>query len=299
MIDYHKAVMVQEALDGLQIQPGGIYVDATFGGGTHAKAILSKLGAGRLVAFDQDRDAGSNAPDDERFILVPHNFKYVRNFLKYLGFPSVDGILADLGVSSHHFDTPARGFSFRYKGPLDMRMNTRAGQTAADVLNGYSQDAIRNMLKYYGEIRMAGKLAHAMANFREKRPFAETTDVVEAVQQHVPKGKEHKFLARIFQALRIEVNNEMAALRRFMQATPQALKPGARLVVITYHSLEDRLVKNFIKKGVFEGELEKDFYGKPLVPFRPVNSKVLTPNDKEVAENNRARSARMRIAERV
>lgn len=299
MQQYHTAVMVSEVLSGLNLHPDGVYVDLTFGGGTHSRAICEKLRDGLLIAFDQDADAAENVPEDERVLFIPQNFKYFRNYLKYLGYPQVDGILADLGVSSHHFDSPERGFSFRFKGPLDMRMNTHAEKTAADILNTYGERELEKLLAQYGEVRNARRLTEALLQYRKQQKFAETTDLVEALEAQLPKNQVHKFLARVFQALRIEVNDEIAALQRFLENAPAALKTGGRLVVITYHSLEDRLVKNFIKRGTFSGEAEKDFYGNVHVPFKAVVSKAITPSQEEVRKNNRARSAKLRIAERL
>lgn len=296
---YHKAVMKKEVRSGLKINPDGVYVDLTFGGGSHAKAILECLQNGRLIAFDQDEDARANIPDDDRFLFVQQNFKYFINFLKYLNFPKVDGILADLGVSSHHFDTPERGFSFRFEGPLDMRMNKAYSLTAADILNTYSEHDLAQIFRSYGELRNAKKLAAAVVEFRRNDLFRQTSDLVKAIKKQVPEVHVHKFLARVFQALRIEVNKEVDVLKRLLQTAPGALKQGGRLVVITYHSLEDRLVKNYIKKGSFSGEVEKDFYGNPNVPFKAVFSKAITPAEEELKENNRARSAKLRIAERL
>jgi len=296
---YHTPVLLKESIDGLQIKPQGIYVDVTFGGGGHSHEILKKINKGKLVAFDQDDDALQNLIDDERFVFVNHNFRFLKNFLKYHGFEKVDGILADLGVSSHHFDQPERGFSFRYDGELDMRMNRSAEVSAKDIINQYPEQELAKIFWEYGELKISRKLAKAIVNNRTDKEINTIKSFTDLLMPFIPKHAEHKFLAKIFQALRIEVNREMDFLKEMLLQTAEVIKPGGRLVVITYHSLEDRLVKNFIKHGKFEGEAEKDFYGRTSVPFKAINRKVIVPDEKEIAENNRARSAKLRIAERL
>lgn len=296
---YHVPVLLSESLEGLAIQPEGVYVDVTFGGGGHSREILSRLhDEGHLYGFDQDADAEHNIPSDSRFAFVRSNFRYLYNFMRYHGVQGqVDGLLADLGVSSHHFDDQARGFSFRFDGALDMRMNTRAGKTAADVVNQYSEEALADLFYLYGELKVARKLASTLVKARAERPIATIGDFLEVIKPFVGKDKEKKFLAQVFQALRIEVNDEMSALKALLQGTLRVLRPGGRLVVITYHSLEDRLVKNFMKAGNFEGKSERDFFGNQQSPFRLVNNKVIVPSAEEIERNPRARSAKLRIAE--
>ena len=297
--NYHVPVLLGESLEGLAIQPEGIYVDVTFGGGGHSREILSRLhDGGHLYGFDQDADAEHNIPSDGRFTFVSSNFRYLYNFMRYHGVQGeVDGLLADLGVSSHHFDDQARGFSFRFEGALDMRMNTRAGKTAADVVNQYSEEALADLFYLYGELKVARKLAATLVKARTGRPIVTIGDFLEVIKPFVGRDKEKKFLAQAFQALRIEVNDEMSALKALLQATLRVLKPGGRLVVITYNSLEDRLVKNFMKSGNFEGKSEQDFFGNQQSPFRLVNNKVIVPSAEEIERNPRARSAKLRIAE--
>ncbi len=297
MHDYHKSVMRQEAIDGLKVVRGGTYVDATFGGGGHARAILERLGDGRLIAFDQDDDATRNIPTDQRLLFVNHNFRYMKNFLKLHGYIPVDGILADLGVSSHQFDQASRGFSARYDGPLDMRMNMMAKTTAREVLNKYDTDKLANMFRLYGELRNASRIAVAIEEYRNQQALETTGQLVALLKPMAPKGRENKFLAQVFQAIRIVVNNELEALKELLKQSTNLLKAGGRLVVISYHSLEDRLVKNFMKTGNFEGRQEKDFYGSLLSPLKPV-SKLQTAGKAEVIINPRARSAKLRIAEK-
>ncbi len=294
---YHHAVMPDKALDALDLKPCGIYVDATFGGGGHSRAILERLGGGKLVAFDQDDDAAQNVPDDERLLFLNHNFRYMKNLLKYHECIPVDGILADLGVSSHQFDEADRGFSIRFDGPLDMRMNRDAKVTAADIMNTYDRKKLADILYYSGELRSARKIAVEIEKQREKRPIKTTGDLTDIIRHMAPRGRENKFLAQVFQALRIEVNQELEVLRAFLRQSLDVLRPGGRLVVISYHSLEDRLVKNFMKTGNFRGTLEKDFYGNPLTPWHQV-SKAIKPDPAEVERNQRARSARLRVAEK-
>ena len=297
---YHVPVLLHESVDGMNIRPDGVYVDVTFGGGGHSREILSRLGKeGRLYGFDQDADAEKNVPDNDSFVFVRSNFRYLYNFMRYHGEAgNVDALLADLGVSSHHFDDETRGFSFRFEGALDMRMNVRAGQTAADVLNNYSEEELANVFLLYGELKQARRLASAVVRRRETDKIETVGDFLELLKPFVGKDKEKKVLAQAFQALRIEVNDEMRALREMLQQTLQVLKPGGRLVVITYHSLEDRLVKNFLKSGNFEGKVEQDFFGNIKSPFRLINNKVITPPADEVERNPRSRSAKLRIAEK-
>ncbi|MDR1981413.1 MAG: 16S rRNA (cytosine(1402)-N(4))-methyltransferase RsmH [Tannerellaceae bacterium] len=298
---YHVPVMLDESLDGLEIRPEGVYVDVTFGGGGHSRGILNRLGSGgMLFGFDQDADAERNIPADARFVFVRSNFRYLHNFMRYYDKAgAVDGILADLGVSSHHFDDEERGFSFRFNGALDMRMNTRSGRTAADVVNGYGEEALASVFYLYGELKAARKLAALLVRARETKRIETAAELLEMIQPFAGKEKEKKFMAQVFQALRIEVNDEMGALKEMLQHALQVLKPGGRLVVITYHSLEDRLVKNFLKAGNFEGLAEQDFYGNRQTPFRLINHKVIVPSDREVEVNPRSRSAKLRIAELV
>ena len=297
---YHIPVLLQEAVDGLAIHPEGTYVDVTFGGGGHSREILSRLGSkGRLLGFDQDADAERNIVDDAQFTFVRSNFRYLHNFLRYYDAEPVDGILADLGVSSHHFDDSERGFSFRFDGELDMRMNKRAGQTAADIVNNYDEERLADLFYLYGELKNSRKLAATLVKARSTQPIRTISQLLETVKPLFGREREKKELAKVFQALRIEVNEEMAALKEMLQAATQALKPGGRLVVITYHSLEDRLVKNLIKTGNFEGRMEQDFFGNIRTPFKAVNNKVITPSQEEVQRNPRSRSAKLRIAEKA
>lgn len=289
---------MSESVDGLNIKEGGVYVDVTFGGGGHSKEILKRLEKGRLIAFDQDKDALTNKIDDERFELIEQNFKYLKNYLKMFGLKQVDGILADLGVSSHQFDVGERGFSIRFDGPLDMRMNQNSSVSAKDVVNTYEEEELIRVFKTYGEIKMAYKMAGAITRYREEESIDTTFKLIEAVEECLPKKLRNKLLAQLFQSLRIEVNDEMKVLKDFLLQSSELLKKGGRLVVITYHSLEDRLVKNFIKAGNFEGKIEKDFYGNPLVEFKMINRKPIIASDEEVSDNNRARSAKLRIAEK-
>lgn len=299
MSSYHKPVLLKDCIEGLAIRENGIYVDVTFGGGGHSRAILEKLGAnGKLFAFDQDEDALANVPDDPRFELVRDNFRYLANFLRYHKAIPVDGILADLGVSSHQFDTAERGFSTRFEGPLDMRMDQQAKQTAAEVLNNYEERALKIMFSNYGEVENAGRLAYAIVKARAVKSLETIADLKEAIAGCVRRGKENQYYAQVFQALRIEVNGELDALKEMLEQAVQVLKPGGRLVVISYHSLEDRLVKHFMQKGKFDGEAEKDFYGNLVRPLEPVNRKPILPGEDEINENNRARSAKLRIAEK-
>jgi 16S rRNA (cytosine1402-N4)-methyltransferase len=297
---YHIPALLHPSVDGLAIQPDGTYVDLTFGGGGHSREILSRLGAkGRLIVFDQDPDAYANRPEDDRLIFVRHNFRYLTNFLRYLEIDKVDGILGDLGVSSHHFDSPERGFSFRFDGALDMRMNQVARMTAADILNQYSQEQLLKVFRTYGELQQAGRLVNEVLRFRDSASFETTSQLRDLSEKLAPRRDQAKFLAQVFQALRIEVNGEMDVLREMLEQTIKVIRPGGRLVVIAYHSLEDRMVKNFIKSGdCTETEAEKDIYGNVKVPFVAINRKVIVPDEEEIARNPRARSAKLRIAEK-
>lgn len=293
---YHNPVLLNESVDALITDPNGVYVDCTFGGGGHSQAILDRLGEdGRLIAFDQDQDAKENALDDPRFQLVSQNFRYLKNNLRYHGFKKIDGVLADLGVSSHQFDTPERGFSIRFESDLDMRMNQVSKLTAADVLNQYEEEALADVFFYYGELRNARRLAKEIVANRKLEPI-QTVEDVKNLFSYIPKNKENKFLAQLFQSLRIEVNDEMAALKELLLQTAEVIDTDGRLVMISYHSLEDRLVKRFIRNGMFEGEPEKDMFGNWEAPFKPLQTKVIVPTDEEIKENPRARSAKMRIA---
>jgi 16S rRNA (cytosine1402-N4)-methyltransferase len=299
MAPYHLPALLSESIAGLNLRPDGIYVDVTFGGGGHARAILEHLTTGRLVAFDQDFDAVANAPDDERFTLLSQNFRYLKNNLRYLGISAIDGLIADLGVSFHQFDEQERGFSFRGEAELDMRMNRQSAVKASDILNTYEEDKLADVFYRYGELTSSRKLAAAIVKIRADRPVKTVTDLMSALAGQVPPREENKFWARLFQSLRIEVNNEMEALTEMLTQALEVLKPGGRISVITYHSLEDRLVKNFIRSGNFEGKNEKDFFGNVTVPLRAVNRKVIVPAEEEIRTNSRARSARLRIAEKL
>lgn len=296
---YHTPALLNACIDGLNIRPGGDYVDVTFGGGGHSREILRKLSTGRLFAFDQDEDAVVNLPDDPRFHFIRHNFKYLRNFLHYFGVAQVDGILADLGVSSHDFDSPERGFSFRFSGDLDMRMNRNAKKTAADVINGYAENELIRIFREYGEIDNARRLVKEVLSARQSMAIKTIGQFKEVISGCVPGKNETKYLAKVFQALRIETNEELEVLKDFLAQSAGLLKPGGRLVVITYHSLEDRLVKNFIRAGNFEGQQEKNFYGHVTSVLTAVNRKVIVPDEEETERNPRARSAKLRIAEKV
>ena len=295
---YHSPVLLHPSVEGMITNPDGVYVDVTFGGGGHSSLILQLLSEkGRLIAFDQDPDAAANVPQDPRFQFVPSNFSNLKKFLQYYNGCPADGILADLGVSSHQFDTPERGFSHRFEGVLDMRMNSTRGLTAADIVNQYPVAALADLFYKYGELANARQIAARIEASRET-PIRTTADLVNVLTPLLPHGKENKTLSQVFQALRIEVNDEMAVLRSLLTQATEVLKPGGRLAVISYHSLEDRLVKNFMKAGNFEGNIEKDFYGNPLTPFEPVTRKAVVPDDGEIGENPRARSAKLRIAAR-
>lgn len=300
MAEYHVPVLLKESVDGLNIKPDGIYLDLTFGGGGHSREILKRLEGGVLMGFDQDEDALVNVPEDKRFIFVNHNFRYLRNFVRYYGFEQVDGILADLGVSSHEFDEAERGFSFRYEAELDMRMNRRSRLKASDILNRYEREKLWSVFRNYGEIENAGRLVETILKARQEKEILTSEDFYQAISVCIPKMKEKKYLAKVYQALRIEVNGELDALKEMLEAAKGVLKPGGRLVVITYHSLEDRLVKNFLKSGNVEGKVEKDLiYGQVTKGFEAVNRKVIVPSEEEIVANPRARSAKLRIAEKV
>ena len=289
---YHVPVLLKESVDGMNIRPDGTYVDMTFGGGGHSREILGRLGdGGRLLGFDQDADAENNIVNDEHFTFVRSNFRYLKNFLRYYDVESVDAILADLGVSSHHFDDADRGFSFRFDGKLDMRMNKRAGITAADIVNTYDEEKLADIFYLYGELKNSRKLAAFIIKARADKQIETTEDFLEIIKPLFGREREKKELAKVFQALRIEVNREMDALKEMLNAAVEVLKPGGRLVVITYHSLEDRMVKNMMKAGNVEGKEDKDFFGNLMTPFKLVNTKVIVPNDDEIARNPRSRSA--------
>lgn len=296
---YHIPVLLNESVEALNIKPDGIYVDVTFGGGGHSRRILECLGEkGHLYAFDQDEDAAKNVIDDSRFTFIQQNFRYMKNFLQLYCGGKVDGILADLGVSSYQFDTPEKGFSIRYNGRLDMRMNQSASVDAASIVNTYDVSSLASILSRYGELRNAMQIADAVVMAREANPIETTDDLKEVVARFLPRGSENKVLAQIFQALRIEVNEEMKVLELFLGQCADVLNPGGRLVVLSYHSLEDRMVKNFMKTGNAEGNLEKDFFGNHLTPYKLMSSKPILPSDEEIQINNRARSAKLRVAER-
>ena len=296
---YHDPVLLRESVDGLAIKPDGVYIDVTFGGGGHSREILCRLGRqGHLYSFDQDADAEKNIVDDGRFTFVRSNFRHLKNWMRYYDVEQIDGLLADLGVSSHHFDDETRGFSFRYDAPLDMRMNKRAGTTAADILNDYEEAQIADILYLYGELKNARKVAAAIVKARATRNIETTGDLLQIAEPLFQRDREKKELAKLFQALRIEVNHEMDALREMLNGAKELLKPGGRLSVITYHSLEDRIVKNFIKAGNAEGKVSQDFFGRTEAPFKAVNNKVIVPTDDEQERNPRSRSAKLRIGER-
>lgn len=296
---YHIPVLLNESIDGMNLQPGGIYTDMTFGGGGHSKEILRRMDKdSRLFSFDQDEDAEKNIVNDPRFTFVRSNFRYLHNFLRYYGVEKVDAVLADLGVSSHHFDDAERGFSFRFDGKLDMRMNKRAGMTAADIVNNYEEEKLADIFYLYGELKNSRKLASVLVKARTQKSIQTIGDFLEVVKPLFGREREKKELAKVFQALRIEVNQEMEALKEMLYAATEALKPGGRLVIITYHSLEDRMVKNLIKTGNVEGKMERDFFGNIQTPFRAVNNKVIVPSDEEINQNPRSRSAKLRIAEK-
>ena len=297
---YHVPVLLRESVGGLDIKPDGVYVDVTFGGGGHSREILSRLGAkGRLFSFDQDEDAEQNIVNDERFTFVRSNFRYLKNWMRYYGIGEIDGLLADLGVSSHHFDDETRGFSFRFDAPLDMRMNKRAGMTAADVLNNDSEEQLSDIFYIYGELKNARRIAAAIIQARTARRIETTNDLMEATEKCFQREREKKETAKLFQALRIEVNHEMDALKEMLNGARDLIRTGGRLSVITYHSLEDRLVKNMMKAGNVEGKVVQDFFGRIESPFRQIGGKVIVPSEEEQQSNPRSRSAKLRIAERV
>ena len=304
---YHIPVLLNESIDGLNIQPGGIYVDVTMGGGGHSHEILKRLDANaHLYSFDQDADAETNLKqnhgddllNDERFTFVRSNFRYLKNWMRYHGVEQIDGLLADLGVSSHHFDDESRGFSFRFESPLDMRMNKRSSKTAADIVNNYAEEALADIFYLYGELKNSRKIASLLVKARQEKKIETTGDFIAVVEPLFKREREKKDLAKLFQALRIEVNGEMSALKELLTSVVDILKPGGRLSVITYHSLEDRIVKNIMKAGNIEGKIEQDFFGRINTPFKLVNNKVIVPTDEEQEQNPRSRSAKLRIAEK-
>lgn len=304
---YHIPVLLNESIDGLNIQPGGIYVDVTMGGGGHSHAILKRLDANaHLYSFDQDADAEANLKqnhgddllNDERFTFVRSNFRYLKNWMSYHGVEQIDGLLADLGVSSHHFDDESRGFSFRFESPLDMRMNKRSSKTAADIVNNYAEEALADIFYLYGELKNSRKIASLLVKARQEKKIETTGDFIAVVEPLFKREREKKDLAKLFQALRIEVNGEMSALKELLTSVVDILKPGGRLSVITYHSLEDRIVKNIMKAGNIEGKIEQDFFGRINTPFKLINNKVIVPTDEEQEQNPRSRSAKLRIAEK-
>ena len=296
---YHVPVLLNESIEGLDIKPGGIYVDVTFGGGGHSREILRRLDRkGHLYSFDQDADAEQNIVNDDRFTFVRSNFRYLSNWMRYYGVEHIDGLLADLGVSSHHFDDESRGFSFRFNAPLDMRMNKRAAMTAADIVNNYTEEQLADIFYLYGELKNARRIAAALVKARAAKPIATTNDLMEATAQLMGREREKKDTAKLFQALRIEVNHEMDALKEMLSAATRVLGTGGRLSVITYHSLEDRIVKNMMKAGNAEGKVTQDFFGRTSSPFTLVNNKVIVPTKEEQEQNPRSRSAKLRIAEK-
>ena len=298
-MEYHKTVLLNETVDGLNIKPDGVYVDVTFGGGGHSREILNRLGPkGKLFAFDQDDDAKANVPDDKRFILIDENFKYIKRFLRFHGIKKVDGILGDFGVSSHQFDVADRGFSTRFDSNLDMRMDQNMSLSAYNVVNEYEEEDLRRMFYQYGELKNAPKLARAIVSERKNKEIKTGNELKDVLSSFLPRHRENKVLAQIYQAIRIEVNQEIEVLKEFLEQTPDLLVSGGRLSLISYHSLEDRLVKRFIRNGMFTGEPEKDLYGRVTVPFKRIG-KLIVPDSKEIEENNRARSAKLRIAEKL
>jgi 16S rRNA (cytosine1402-N4)-methyltransferase len=296
---YHQPVLLKESIEGLNIRKGGIYVDATFGGGGHSLEIVKHIGEGSLIAFDQDQDALANKPADQRIVLINQNFRYMRNFLKLFKAVPVDGIFADLGISSHQIDMPERGFSLRFEGELDLRMNRRKSLTAADIVNEYSISRLREVFYNYGELNNSNKIAAEIEHARAKEKIKTTKQLQEVTRTCAPKGLENKFYAKLFQALRIEVNDELGSLKDMLKQSVDLLKPGGRLVIISYHSLEDRLVKNFLKAGNFEGKIDKDFFGNPQTNFKLITRKPIVPGEEEINRNSRARSAKLRIAEKI
>ncbi len=298
-MEYHKPVLLNETVEGLNIKPDGVYVDVTFGGGGHSKEILSRLGEnGKLIAFDQDKDTLENTIDDARFLLINENFRYLKRFLRFYGYEKVDGILGDFGVSSHQFDVAERGFSTRFEADLDMRMNQDSAFSAYDVINSYSETQLRDIFFRYGELRSAAGMARVIVEARQHDSIVSSEALKKALGRFLPKHRENKILAKIYQAIRIEVNQELEVLKEFLTQTQEVLDPGGRLSLISYHSLEDRLVKRFIRNGMFEGEPEKDVFGRAEVPFKRVG-KFIVPSQEEINENNRARSAKLRVAEKL
>lgn len=293
---YHRSVLLTESIEALSVTPGGIYVDATFGGGGHTKEILKQLGSGRIFAFDQDEEALENKTDDERVTMIHSNFRYIRNFLRYHKAVPVDGILADLGISSHQIDEADRGFSTRFEASLDMRMDNRRKRKASDIINKSKAEELIRILREYGEMQDAGKIVRAIVNAREEQPIETTARLIELLTPYAERGKENKYFAKLFQALRIEVNQELEALKELLRQGTSILKPGGRFVIIAYHSLEDKLVKNYFRAGNFEGVISKDFYGNELSPLKPVLRKAVVPDEKEIMQNPRARSAKLRAA---
>ena len=298
-MEYHNPVLLKECIEGLNINPKGIYVDVTFGGGGHSFGILKELTTGKLFGFDQDQEAHENSLNDEKFVLIKGNFRSLKSSLSNLGIKAIDGLLADLGVSSHQFDSAERGFSIRFDAKLDMRMNQNEGMKAADILNEYDELKLKQIFKEFGEVENAGQVARKICEARKLKKIETTEELKEAIKKCVRKDKESRYLAKVFQALRIEVNDELNALKEMLEQVLEILKPEGRLVVISYHSLEDRLVKNFMRSGNFYGEVKKDFYGNPVTPFKLVTKKPIEPEEQEVNKNSRARSAKLRIAEKL
>jgi len=297
---YHIPALLNECITGLAIKPEGTYIDVTFGGGGHSRGIMEHLGKeGKLYSFDQDKDAYANRIEDDRFQFIHSNFRYLKNFARYYKIDHADGIMADLGVSFHHFDTQERGFSFRFEGPLDMRMNQEGGQTAADVINLYSEEELSRIFYLYGEIKNSHQIAKSIIKARSTKVINRTEELTQLLTPLCGRDKEKKDLARVFQALRIEVNDEMGALQELLQGSLEVLKVGGRLVILTYHSIEDRMVKNFLRAGNIEGEIKKDFYGNLISPWKTINNKVIVAQPEEVAQNPRSRSAKLRIAEKI
>ena len=296
--EYHIPALLHQTVDGLNIKPDGIYVDATFGGGGHSFEILNRLTTGKLIAFDQDADAQKNAFDNENFVLFHGNFSFIKNFLNYINIDKIDGIVADLGLSTHHIDVPERGFSFRFDAPLDMRMNVNQIFDAKELVNTYSENDLKMIFRNYGDLKNAYKLSTAIVKSRKLKEISTTFELVDILKNYLPRHKEHKFLAKIFQAIRIEVNNELDVLRKLLEIIPEILKDEGRVAIISYHSLEDKLVKNFFRTGNFAGIRETDMYGNVLRTLEPVNRKIIIPTDEEIEQNNRARSAKLRIAKK-
>jgi 16S rRNA (cytosine1402-N4)-methyltransferase len=296
---YHEPVMLKESTEALEIKPNGVYVDVTYGGGGHSKEIIKHLKTGKLMAFDQDQDSQKQLVEDDKIVFINHNFRYVTNFLKMYDVLPVDGLLADLGISSHQIDTNDRGFAFRSDGPLDMRMNRNSELTAAKILNEYEEYALTSIFRMYGELKNAKRLAYRIVSYREDNKLDTTSQLISCLEKEIPQRFRNKILAKIFQALRIEVNGEMDVLKELLLQCSEVIKEDGRISIITYHSLEDRLVKNYIRSGNFEGDLEKDFYGNVIKPFEAINRKPIIPTEEEINTNNRARSAKLRVAKRV